>query len=97
MKKFATTFSGALFVISVTFGQVWVQTGSIPEGAGVNQMIYQPSTGYIYITTHSFGWPGGQDGGIRRSADDEDSWENLVDCYSARVIASFDDTSIYAS
>lgn len=77
------------------FGQSWQQTGGTPEGSGVNGMLYQKSTGHLYVATGSI--TGGDDGGIRRSADDGETWENLVDCYVARVIKEGSDGNLYAA
>ena len=81
----------------VSFAQEWQQTAGTPEGAGITEIVVLPENNYIFVTTASFDWPNGDDGGVRRSTDDGDTWENLFDAYAGRTITLGDDGNLYAS
>ncbi|MCF8378323.1 MAG: T9SS type A sorting domain-containing protein [Bacteroidales bacterium] len=96
MKKL--TYSVLLCLFSVLlFGQTWQPTGSNPEGGGITEIIARESNGHLFATTGSFNWPSGDDGGVRRSTDNGDTWENLYDAYVARTILEGPDGNLYAS
>lgn len=87
-----------LFIMPVSvFSQVWQQTAGTPEGSGVTDMLIRQSNMHIFVTTGSFNWPNGDMGGVRRSADDGDTWENLNDVFIARTIIDGADGNLYAS
>ena len=81
MKKITTFLISLLFIVTVLVSQEWEQTTSTPEGAGVTELVVNPDNGYIFVTTASFNWPNGDDGGVRRSMNDGDSWDNVYDAY----------------
>ncbi len=97
MKKITTLLFSLIFIATMSFSQEWEQTGSTPEGAGVTELIVNPDNHYIFVTTASFNWPNGDDGGVRRSMDDGDSWENVYDAYAGRTITLGADGYLYAS
>lgn len=81
----------------ISFTQVWEQTANSPEGAGITEIAINPENNHIFVTTASFDWPLGDKGGIRRSTDGGDSWENLMDVYNGRTITYGADGNLYAS
>ena len=95
MKKlFTLTIS--IFVFSLTLtAQQWVQTGGTPEGGGVTEIVVMPNSD-IFVTTGSYDWPE-IDGGVRRSTDDGDTWENVFDAFNGRTITAGADGNLYAS
>jgi len=97
MKNFITTFAIMIFICSVTFAQEWQQTATTAEGAGITEIVVIPENNHIFVTTASFNWPNGDDGGIRRSIDDGDTWENLMDAFTGRTITYGADDNLYAS
>ncbi len=56
-----------------------------------------PDKDHIFVTTSSFDWPGGDDGGVRRTEDNGDIWENVFDAYTGRTITLGADGNLYAS
>jgi hypothetical protein len=74
----------------------WVQTGAIPPGGGITDMVYTDA-GTLIVTTASFNWPNGQNGGIRRSTDGGDSWEEPINNYNGRTLAISRGGHIFAS
>ncbi len=97
MKKIILLLFIALFVNSALIAQDWIQTTSTPEGGGITEIVVRPDNNNIFVTTASFNWPSGDDGGIRRSSDDGDTWENLMDVYIGRTITFGADGNLYAS
>ncbi len=97
MKKIFTLLLGLLFFGVASFAQEWQQTASTPEGGGVTEILVHPINNHIFVTTSSFNFPYGDDGGVRRSMDDGDTWENLYDCYIGRTISYGADGNLYAS
>lgn len=92
---FTLAYSFLLFVCTLS-AQEWQQTGSTPEGAGVTEIVVLQESGHIFVTTASFDWPNG-DGGVRRSTDDGDTWDNVFDAYNGRTITAGEDGYLYAS
>jgi photosystem II stability/assembly factor-like uncharacterized protein len=92
-----TTIFTLLVLSTLSYSQDWQQTASTPEGAGVTDMVVRESNQHLFVTTGSFNWPNGDDGGIRRSTDEGASWENLNDVYVARTIIDGGDGNLYAS
>ncbi len=73
-----------LLMCCCTFSQ-WIQTTSTPEGSGITGMTAKGDPyNWIFVSTGSVS--GGQQGGIRRSTDGGDTWQNLYNCYIARTI-----------
>jgi len=96
-KKFTTALLFiSIFLFCSTYSQEWVQTGSTPEGGGVTEIIVTEG-GDLFVTTASYNYPSGDYGGIRRSTDQGETWENLVDAYNGRAIIEGDDGNLYAS
>lgn len=97
MKKlFALTIS-FLFLSLCLFAQEWVQTASTPDGGGVTEIVVIQESNDIFVSTASYDWPNGQDGGVRRSTDDGDTWDNVFDAYNGRTITAGSDGNLYAS
>jgi len=94
--KYLVTFIIVVPAVT-TLAQVWQQTASTPEGSGVTDMIIRQSNEHIFVATGSFNWPNGDMGGIRRSTDDGDTWQNLNDVFIARTIIDGADGNLYAS
>lgn len=97
MKKFVILLFITFLVNTVLIAQDWVQTSSTPEGGGVTEIVVRPDNNNIFVTTSSVNWPSGDDGGIRRSSDDGNTWENLMDAYTGRTISFGADGNLYAS
>jgi len=76
--------------------EMWVQTGAVPQGGGVTDMVVTDQ-GTILVTTASFNWPNGQPGGIRRSTDQGNTWQNVLNGFNARTITIGYNSAIYAS
>lgn len=87
-----------LLVLSISvYSQVWQETATTPEGAGVTDMVVRQSNQHIFVATSSFNFPNGDMGGIRRSTDDGNTWANLNDVYISRTIIDAPDGNLYAS
>ena len=82
-------FSGQLFP------QSWVQTTSTPIGGGVTDLLVR-NNGDIIATVGSFNWPGVA-GGIRKSTDGGQTWQNVASAFNGRTIEEAFDGSLYAS
>lgn len=68
----------------------------MPEGAGITDMIIAQD-GSVIATCASYNWPGGQSGGIRRSTNGGDSWQNINSVYNARTLWLGSTGKIFAS
>ncbi|MBK8983388.1 MAG: hypothetical protein IPM38_13970, partial [Ignavibacteria bacterium] len=64
----------------------WKQTPGIPEGSGITDMVIAEN-GNIVVTTASFNWPNGQDGGVRWSSDEGVTWNSPFNYFNARTLA----------
>jgi hypothetical protein len=95
MKTIITIIS-VLLLNSSTSAQQWVQTGGIPDGAGITEMIITPQ-GTLLVTTASFSALSGFLGGVRRSTDDGNTWQNTADVYNGRTIYLGEDGVVFAS
>jgi hypothetical protein len=90
-------FTLFLLPFSLIFSQEWVQLAGDPEGGGVTDIFVNEISGELFVTTGSLNWPGGEDGGIRKSTDDGATWINLFDAYTSRFIMMGPDGNLYAS
>lgn len=95
MKKLITLSYLLLLFGFASTAQEWVQTGGTPEGGGVTEIIVLPNSD-IFVTTGSFNWPT-INGGVRRSTDDGETWENVFDAFNGRTITAGADGNLYAS
>ncbi len=86
-----------LIPFGMLFSQDWQQLAGEPDGGGVTDIFYDEATDDLFVATGSFNWPNGEDGGIRRSSDDGQTWENLIDAYTSRFIMKGPDGNLYAS
>ncbi len=86
---------GLLFLQVSSLSQEWVQTAGTPMGGGVTDMLVKEN-GDIFVTTSSYNWPSVQ-GGIRRSTNDGDTWQNIVFAYNSRTIEEAPNGTLYAS
>ena len=96
MKKLTFTLV-SLFACFTLFSQQWEQLTGEPEGGGVTDIFIDESTGDLFVATGSLNWPSGEDGGIRRTTDDGNTWENVFDAYTSRFIMQGPDENLYAS
>jgi hypothetical protein len=76
--------------------QQWVQTASIPEGAGITDIIVA-GNGTLFVTTASYSSIAGTLGGVRRSTNDGQSWENLLSGFNGRTLHLGDNGVVFAS
>jgi hypothetical protein len=93
-----------IFIVSVLlissvslFSQTWQQTSFTPKGSGVTDLVVRQSNGHIFVTTGSFNWPNGDSGGVRRSTNNGNSWDNVFDAFIGRTIIDGADGNLYAS
>ncbi len=85
-----------VLILSVPVLSQWVQTQSTPAGGGITDMVVTDA-GALIVTTSSFNWPNGQYGGIRRSTDGGEYWEEIINGYTARTLAISRGGYIFAS
>ncbi len=99
MKKLVTITIFSILFLSEAYSQqgMWVQTGGTPQGSGITDLLYVESTNSLFATTGWYNYPNGDPGGIRRSTDDGETWENVKDAYIARKIIEGADGYLYAS
>lgn len=77
------------------FSQGWVQTSSTPTGGGVTDLLVREN-GDILATVGSFNWPSVA-GGVRKSTDDGQTWQNVASAFNGRTIEEAFDGNLYAS
>lgn len=96
MKKLIMFF--VLFVITsgMSISQTWVQTGAIPDGAGVTDIIITPQ-GTLLVTTASWSSISGTLGGVRRSTDEGNNWDNVLEGYNGRTLYLGENGVVFAS
>ncbi len=82
---------------TILFSQQWEQLSGEPEGGGITDIFINETTGDLYVATGSLNWPNGENGGIRTSTDDGNTWVNLFDAYTSRFIFQGSDNNLYAS
>ncbi len=86
----------ALLLLNGSLFSQWVQTAGTPQGSGITGMVYMPSP-YEWILVSTGSVSGGQPGGIRRSSNGGETWDNLIDCYIARTIILGKNSLVFAS
>ena len=72
-------------ITTKSFSQQWVQTGGIPDGAGVTEIVVTP-LGTILATTASWSSLSGTLGGVRRSTDGGANWDNVLEGFNGRTL-----------
>jgi hypothetical protein len=77
------------------YSQGWVQTSATPVGGGVTDLLVR-SNGDILASVGSFNWPSVA-GGIRKSTDGGQSWQNVASAFNGRTIEEAFDGNLYAS
>lgn len=80
---------------SIVQSQTWVQTGNTPVGGGVTDLLVR-SNGDLIAGVGSFNWPNTA-GGIRKSTDDGQNWQNVSSAYTCRTIEEAFNGYLYAS
>jgi hypothetical protein len=78
-----------------SFSQGWVQTSSTPVGGGVTDLLVR-NNGDVLATVGSFNWPSVA-GGVRKSTDAGQTWQNVASAYNGRTIEEAFDGNLYAS
>ncbi|HEY6437780.1 MAG TPA: T9SS type A sorting domain-containing protein [Ignavibacteriaceae bacterium] len=94
LKYFFFLLTG-FFIVQSTYPQSWVQTPSTPIGGGVTDLLVREN-GDILATVGSFNWPGVA-GGVRKSTDAGQSWQNVASAYTGRTLEEAFDGNLYAS
>ncbi len=94
MLKYFFLFMIGLFSIQSS-PQGWVQTQATPVGGGVTDLLVREN-GDILVTVGSFNWPSVA-GGVRKSTDNGQSWQNVASAYNGRTIEEAFDGNLYAS
>jgi hypothetical protein len=77
------------------YSQGWVQTTSTPIGGGVTDLFVR-NNGDILAAVGSFNWPSVA-GGIRKSTDEGQTWQNVASAYNGRTIEEAFNGNLYAS
>jgi hypothetical protein len=77
------------------YSQGWVQTSSTPVGGGVTDLLVREN-GDILATVGSFNWPNVA-GGVRKSTDGGQTWQNVASAFNGRTIEEAFDGNLYAS
>lgn len=96
MKQFYSIILLEVWVLcSIVQSQTWVQTGSTPIGGGVTDLLIR-SNGDLFAGVGSFNWPNTA-GGIRKSTDDGQTWQNVSSAYTCRTIEEAFNGYLYAS
>jgi hypothetical protein len=67
------------------FAQQWVKTSSDPDGAGITGTIVKRN-GTIIVTTASWSSLQGFLGGVRRSTDGGQTWQNPIEAFNGRTL-----------
>lgn len=80
---------------SIVQSQTWVQTVSTPIGGGVTDLLVR-SNGDLFAGVGSFNWPNTA-GGIRKSTDDGQTWQNVSSAFTCRTIEEAFNGYLYAS
>lgn len=94
MKTILAVFTFFILTSISSHAQQWTPTNA-PNGGGVTDMI-SLEDGTLIVTTGSYNWPGVQ-GGIRRSTDGGNSWQNVLNAYNARTLFTGPSGKIFAS
>ncbi len=94
MLKYFFLFTIGLFSIQSS-PQGWVQTQTTPIGGGVTDLLVR-SNGDILATVGSFNWPSVA-GGVRKSTDGGQIWQNAASAFNGRTIEEAFDGNLYAS
>ncbi len=89
------TFIFMLIMFQLTLNSQW-QSTNIPQGGGVTDMVAL-NDGTLIVTTASFNWPNGQPGGIRRSTDGGNTWQNIMNIYNSRTLHLGTNGRLFAS
>ena len=95
LKYFICSLIGILIFTAESNPQGWVQSPSIPVGGGVTDLLVREN-GDILATVGSYNWPSVA-GGVRKSTDDGQSWQNVASAYNGRTIEEAFDGNLYAS
>ena len=77
------------------FSQGWVQTLGTPIGGGVTDLLVRQN-GDVIATVGSFNWPSIA-GGVRKSTDTGQSWQNVASAFNGRTVEEAFDGNLYAS
>lgn len=77
------------------FSQSWVQTSTTPIGGGVTDLLVR-NNGDIIATVGSLNWPSVA-GGVRKSIDGGQTWQNVASAFNGRTIEEAFDGNMYAS
>jgi hypothetical protein len=94
MNKYFFFFVIGLFTTQ-SFSQEWVQTSATPVGGGVTDLLVR-NNGDVLATVGSFNWPSVA-GGVRKSTDGGQTWQNVASAFNGRTIEEAFDGNLYAS
>lgn len=95
MLKYFFFLLAGLFIVQSTYSQGWVQTPSTPIGGGVTDLLVREN-GDLILTVGSFNWPSVA-GGVRKSTDAGQTWQNVASAYTGRTLEEAFDGNLYAS
>lgn len=85
-----------LVLYAAEINSQWQQTSGTPQGAGVTDIVVLNDE-TIIVTTASHNWPNGQPGGIRRSTDGGNTWQNVMNNYNSRTLYLGSSGKLFAS
>jgi photosystem II stability/assembly factor-like uncharacterized protein len=93
-----------IFILAFTFSlslkspaqEQWVETATRPDGAGITDMVVTPQ-GALIVTTASWSSLQGFLGGVRRSTNEGQSWENPLDGFNGRTLHLGSNGVVFAS
>lgn len=96
MKTFLITLTIVITLSIKTYAQQWVHTGGTPDGAGVTEIVVTP-LGTILVSTASWSSIAGTLGGVRRSTDEGNTWDNVLDGFNGRTLHLGENGAVFAS
>jgi hypothetical protein len=88
-------FMGLILLQLKLYSQGWVQTSATPVGGGVTDLLVR-NNGDVLATVGSYNWPSVA-GGVRKSTDVGQTWQNVASAYNGRTIEEAFDGNLYAS
>jgi hypothetical protein len=96
MSKYVYCFLIIVFIAAQEIlSQSWVQTSTTPIGGGVTDLLVRNNDDII-ATVGSFNWPSVA-GGVRKSTDGGQTWQNVASAFNGRTIEEAFDGNLYAS
>jgi hypothetical protein len=96
MKTIFLTISLILILINGALAQQWEPTDNVPDGASATDIVVTPIGTWI-VTTTSVSLSPGLYGGVRRSTNDGQTWQNPLDGFNGRTLHLGNNGVVFAS